>query len=76
MVSQRHKFGCAFLSYFSLQSKISLFFFFNFRVSNARPEKLFDFYWLQLRIMCESDWIAQAEKRYCVSKGGKSKITA
>ena len=51
-------------------------FFFNFRVSNARPEKLFDFYWLQLRIMCESDWIAQAEKRYCVSKGGKSKLTA
>ena len=26
MVSQRHKFGCAFLSYFSFQSIISLFF--------------------------------------------------
>ena len=36
--------------------------FFNFPVSRARPEKLCDFYWMQLRIMRKSGWIAQAEK--------------
>ena len=41
VVSQRHKFGSAFLSYFSWQSKIALFF--NFPVSHARPENLGDF---------------------------------
>ena len=40
------------------------------------PEKLCDFYWLQLQITCKSGWIAQGEKRYCVSKEGKSKLTA
>ena len=48
--------------------------FFNFPVSRARPEKLYDFYWLQLQITFKSGWIAQAEKRYCVSKEGKSKL--
>ena len=50
--------------------------FFNFPVSRARPEKLCDFYWLQLQITCKSGWIAQGEKIYCVSKEGKSKLTA
>ena len=45
--------------------------FFNFPLSRARPEKLCDFYRLQLRITCKSGWTAQAPKRYCVSKGGK-----
>ena len=81
MVSQRHKFGCAFFRILLCSKKFPCFcfvFLFNFRVSNARPEKLFDFYRLQRRIMCQSDWIAQAEKRYlyCVNKGGKSKLTA
>ena len=53
-------FGSAFLSYFSWDSKIALFF--NFPVSRARPEKLCDFYWMQLRITRKSGWIAQAEK--------------
>ena len=75
VVGQRHKLGSAFLSYFSWESKIA-FFFFKFTVSRARPKKLCDFYWLQLPITCKSGWIAQAEKRYCVSKGGKSKLTA
>ena len=63
VVSQRLKFGSAFLS-FSWESKIALFF--NFPVSRARSEKLCDFYWLQPQITCKSGWIAQAEKRYCV----------
>ena len=42
VVSQRHKFGSAFLSYFSRESKIALFF--NFLVSRACPEKLRDFF--------------------------------
>ena len=50
--------------------------FFNFPVSRACPEKLYDFYWLQLQITFKSGWIAQAEKRYCVSKEGKNKLTA
>ena len=50
--------------------------FFNFPVSHARPEKLCDFYWLQLQITCKLGWIAQAEKRYCMSKEGNSKLTA
>ena len=73
VVSQCLKFGSAFLS-FSWESKISLFS--NFPVSRAHPEKLCDFYWLQLQITCKSGWIAQAEKRYCVSKEGKSKLTS
>ena len=36
--------------------------FFNFPVSRARPEKLCDFYWMQLRITRKSGCIAQAEK--------------
>ena len=48
--------------------------FFNFSASLAGPEKLCYFYWLQLQITCKSGWIAQAEKRYCVSKEGKSKL--
>ena len=47
---------------------------FNFPVSRARPEKLCDFYWLQLQITCRSGGIAQAEKRYGVSKEGKSNL--
>ena len=35
------------------------------------PEKLCDFYWLQLQITCKSGRIAQ-----CFSKEGKSKLTA
>ena len=34
--------------------------FFSFSVSRARPEKLCDFYWLQ--ITWKSGWIAQADK--------------
>ena len=45
--------------------------FFNFPVSRERLEKLCVIYWLQLRITFKSGWIAQAEKRYCVSKEGK-----
>ena len=59
-VSKPSIFGSAFLSYFSWDSKIALFF--NFPVSRARPEKLCDFYWMQLRITRKSGWIAQAEK--------------
>ena len=36
--------------------------FFNFPISHASYKKLFDCYWLQLRITCKSGWIAQAEK--------------
>ena len=71
VVSQRLKFGSVFLSS-SWESKIVCFF--NFPVSRACPEKLCDFYWLQLQITCKSGWIAQGEKRYCVSKEGKSKL--
>ena len=39
------------------------------------PKNCVDFYWPQRRGTCKSGWIAQAEKRYCVSKGGKSKVT-
>ena len=46
--------------------------FFNFPIAHASYKKLCDCYWLQLRITCKSGWIAQAEKRYCISKGGKS----
>ena len=74
VVSQRLKFGSAFLSS-SWESKIALFFF-NFPVSRALPEKKCDFYWLQLQITYKSGRIAQGEKRYCVSKEGKSKLTA
>ena len=59
-VSKPSIFGSAFLSYFSWDSKIALFFY--FPVSRARPEKLCDFYWMQLRITRKSGWIAQAEK--------------
>ena len=74
IVSQRLKFGSTFLSS-SWESKIALFFL-TFPYPEPVPKKLCDFYWLQLRITCKSGWIAQAEKRYCVSKEGKSKITA
>ena len=74
LVSQCHKFGSAFLWYFSWESTLPCCF--NFPISHAPPEKLCDFYWVQLRITCKSGWIAQAEKRYCISKGGKSKLTA
>ena len=50
--------------------------FFNFPITYASYKKLCDCYWLQLRITCKSGWIAQAEKRYCSSKGGRSKVTA
>ena len=43
VVSQRLKFGSAFLSYF-WRSKMALFF--NFPVSRVRPEKFCNFYWL------------------------------
>ena len=72
VVSQRLKFGSAFLS-FSWESKIALFF--NFPVSRARSEKLCDFYWLQPQITCKSGWIAQAEKRYCVCVTTQKDIT-
>ena len=76
VVSQRLKCGSTFLS-FSWESKIALFFLTFPTVSRARPEKLCDFYWLQLQITCKSGWIAQTKKkRYCVSKEGKSKLTA
>ena len=39
------------------------------------PKNCVDFYWPQRRSTCKSGWIAQAEKRYCVSKkGGISRI--
>ena len=52
VVSQLHKFD----RYFSWELQIALFFF-NFPVSLSRPEKLCDFYWLQLRITCKSGWV-------------------
>ena len=52
--------------------KNCLFFFVNFPVSRARPEKLCDFYSLQLQITCKSAWIAQAKKKDTASaKKGK-----
>ena len=51
-----------------------LFLTFPYPMAHARPEKLCDFYWLQLQITCKSGWIAQGEKRNCVSKAGKSKL--
>ena len=45
--------------------------FLTFPYPEPVPKKLCDFYWLQLRITCKSGWIAQAEKRYCVSKEGR-----
>ena len=49
--------------------------FLTFPYPEPVPKKLCDFYWLQLQITCKSGWIAQAEKRYCDSKEGKSKLT-
>ena len=46
--------------------------FLKFPVSRARPEKLCDFYWLQLRITRKSGWIAETEKKDTASvKEGK-----
>ena len=50
--------------------------FLTFPYPEPVPKKLCDFYWLQLQITCKSGWIAQADKRHCVSKEGKNKITA
>ena len=74
VVSQRHKFESAFLSYFPRSKKLPCFF--NFPVSRARLEKLCVFYWLQFRITWKSGCSAPVEKRLCISKGGKSKLTA
>ena len=53
VVSQRDKFGSAFLPYFSWESKIVVFFKLSriyAYVSHPHAEKFYDFYWLQLRI--------------------------
>ena len=73
VVSQRLKFGSAFLSS-SWESKIALFFL-TFPYPVPVPRNCVDFYWPQRRSTCKSGWIAQADKTYCVSKGGKSKLT-
>ena len=49
VVGQRHKLGSAFLSYFSWESQIALFFL-SLPYPEPVPKKLCDFYWLQLRI--------------------------
>ena len=57
-------------------SPLSLF---RFHLSPFPQKRLIlrlDFYWLQLQMTCKSGWIAQAEKRYCMSKEGKSKLTS
>ena len=56
VVSQRLKFGTAFLSS-SWESKIALFFFLTFPYPVPVPKELCDFYWLQLRITCKSGWL-------------------
>ena len=72
VVSQRLKFGSAFLSSSWSQKLLC---FFNFPVSRARPEKLCGFLLaptskhVQVRLDCSS------RKTYCVSNGGKSKLT-
>ena len=66
VVSQRLKFGSAFLSS-SWESKIASFL--TFPYPEPVPKKLYDFYWLQLRIACKSGWIAQAEKDTASEKG-------
>ena len=73
VVSQRLKFGSEFLSS-SWESKNCLVFL-TFPYPVPVPKNCVDFYWPQRRSTCKSGWIAQAEKRYCVSKGGKSKLT-
>ena len=52
VVSQRYKFSCAFRIFFRSQ-KLPCFFNFPGRIP-CRPEKLCDFYWLQLPITCKS----------------------
>ena len=74
VVSQHHKSVALSFRFFLGSPKLPCFS--KFPVSRARPEKLCDFYWLQLRITCKLGWIAETEKRYGVSKGGKSKPTA
>ena len=72
VVSQRLKFGSGFLSYFSWESKIALLLlpcFFNFSVSCARPEKLCDFYWLQLRITSQIGLHKQKKDTASVKEG-------
>ena len=73
VVSQRHVYSGVHSFHFLGSKKLPCFF--NFPISRARAEILCDFYWLQLQITCKSGWIAQAEKRYCVSKEWKSKLT-
>ena len=60
LISKQERPGCR------CKRVLVLFFFFNFPVSRARPEKFCDFYWLHLRIRCKSGWIVQAEKSMLV----------
>ena len=78
VVSQHHKFGCAFLLFFSWESKITLFFFFFFFFKLSllpcpSRETCVIFIGCNFESLASQVAIAQAEKRYCVSKGGKSK---
>ena len=61
VVSQRLKFGSAFLSS-SWESKIALFFL-TFPYPVPVPKNCVDFYWPQRGSTCKSGWIAQAEKK-------------
>ena len=64
VVSQHHKFGCAFLSFFSWESKIALFFFFlTFPYPVPVPWDVCDFYWLQLRITYKSGCDCTSRKK-------------
>ena len=72
VVSQRLKFRSEFLS-FSWESKIGLFFL-TFPYPVPVPKNCVIF--IGFLFTCKSGWIAQAEKGYCVSKEGKSRLTS
>ena len=74
VVSQRLKFGSAFLSS-SLGVKNCIVFL-TFPYPVPVPKNCMIFIGCNFKSMCKSGWIAQAEKRYCVIKEGKSTLVS
>ena len=70
VVGQRHKLGSAFLSYFSWESKIALFFF-KFTVSRARPKKLSDFIGCNFESRASRVGLHEQKKDTASAKEGK-----
>ena len=73
VVSHYHKFGSAFLLCFPWESKIALFFF-NFPV--PVPKNCVIFIGCNCELCVSQVGLHKQKKKYCVSKKGKSKLTA